>query len=63
MRVRFIVSSVALLNPEIASFHRRDAKQACNYLGLTDEDATAALKTASKLQAELMSLANADRPA
>ena len=54
VKVRFIVSSVALLNREISTFSMADMPRACEYLGLNSPEVGAALKLAKDLEAHLV---------
>jgi hypothetical protein len=53
VKVRFIVSSVALLNREISTFSMADLPRACQYLGLNTQEVSAALRVAKELEAHL----------
>lgn len=51
MKVRFIVSSLALLNPEISSFSRRELFRAYEHLGFGAEELKAAERVLTELDA------------
>lgn len=53
IKVRFIVSSVALLNSSISTFSLSDIGRACEYLGLSKSEVDVALKVADELAYEL----------
>ena len=53
IKVRFIVSSVALLNSAISTFSMSDIGRACEYLGLSRQEVEVALKTADQLAYDL----------
>ncbi|MEO8906324.1 MAG: STAS/SEC14 domain-containing protein [Polyangiaceae bacterium] len=50
IKVRFIVSSVALLNSEISSFTRAEIGQAYKYLRLTTEEQRLAIKALAEIE-------------
>jgi hypothetical protein len=54
IKVRFIVSSVALLNSEIQTFSIADMGRACEYLGLSKQEIEVALKVAQELGRDLV---------
>jgi hypothetical protein len=53
IKVRFIVSSVALLNREISTFSRDDLAKACEYLGLMPGQVREALAVAKEMESAL----------
>jgi hypothetical protein len=53
VKVRFIVSSIALLNRDISTFSMADMARACEYVGLNTQDVALALRAAKEMEAGL----------